>query len=97
MADGKRIPHFDIHEITYLDMNDVEVFDTLQRGRVVWETGASDKVYRLLREYHENPTVRLLDFVKALKKMRSRMLDLRDGNGRRENGQGDSDGNRRDF
>lgn len=96
MADGKRIPLFDIYEVTHLDMNDIEVFDTLQRGRVIWEVEASDNVYKLLREYHENPTVRLLDFVKALKKIRSRMLNLRDGNGRRENGQGDANGNRRD-
>jgi hypothetical protein len=79
VADGKRIPIFDIHEAAYLDVNGIEVFETLQRGRVVWEVAPQDKVYQLLRDYHENPTVRLLDFVKALKKTRSRMLDLRDG------------------
>ncbi len=52
---------------------------TRQGNRVVFEVAADDATYRLLNEYQDNPSVPLLDIVGCLRRVRARMLDLRDG------------------
>ena len=62
-------------------------------GRVVGEVEATDEAYRLMAEYQGNPSVNLLDFLAVQRRLRGRLLDVRDGNGRngrrdRETGNG---------
>jgi hypothetical protein len=84
MENGKHLPLYDIYEVAWLHHNDVDFVGNKQNGRVVFEVPATEETYRLLREYQNNPAVSLLDFVRSLRRVRARMLDLRDGNGRRE-------------
>lgn len=76
-----KIPLYDIHEAAHQELNGNEVSLELQGSRVVFEVPATDTTYRLLQEYHANPSVALGDFVRVLKRLRSKMLDLRDGHG----------------
>jgi len=77
------LPLNDIYEVSWLHYNGIEANEVKQGGRVVFEVPAIEETYRLLREYQEGPTVPLLDFVRALRRVRARMLDVRDGNGKR--------------
>jgi len=54
-------------------------------GRVIGEVEETDEVYRLMAEYQANPSVPLLDFLAHQRRLRGRLLDMRDGNG--QNGQ----------
>jgi hypothetical protein len=84
MADAARLPLYDIYQVSWLDFNGIDVSLTKQGNRVVFEVPANDSTYQLLSEYESNPQVRLLDMIASLRRIRGRMLDLRDGNGRRK-------------
>ncbi len=72
-----KVPVLDIHTASFLELNDISPELTLQGTRVVFNYEPSDTFYRLLREYHDNPSIRILDFVNVLRRMRSRMLSMR--------------------
>lgn len=61
-------------------------------GRVVGEVEATDEAYRLMADYQANPSVPLLDFLAHQRRLRGRLLDARDGNGHRRNGNGGKSG-----
>jgi hypothetical protein len=87
-ADPHRIRIQDLTGIApWLVQHHIEV--TLERednGRVVGYAPANGEVYRLMAEYQAGPMVQLLDFLAFQRRLRSRLLDLRDGrNGQREN------------
>ena len=84
MANAQRLPLHDLYQVSWLDFNGVDVLLTKPGDRVLFEVEASEDTYRLLKEYEANPQVGLLDIVRSLRRMRARMLDLRDGNGERE-------------
>jgi len=78
MAKAKeKIPVFDIHIASFLELNNISPQLTLQGSRVIFELDSSDEVYRLLRRYQENPEIPILDFVNVLRRLRSRMLSMR--------------------
>ncbi len=72
-----KIPVFDIHTASYLELKNISPELTLQGTRVVFEFDSSDEVYRLLRDYQCNPSTPILDYVNVLRRLRSRMLSLR--------------------
>ena len=80
----------DIHKTAYLIMHNKQPELIRNRdGRVVFRIKTDNEVQRLLIDYECNPEIRLLDFVNVLKRLRGRMLDVRDahnGNGEREHG-----------
>lgn len=84
MEHGQDLPLWDIYEVAWLDHNNIHVTTNKQGGRVVFGVPPTDETYALLREYQEGPMVALLDYVRSLRRTRARMLDARDGNGRRE-------------
>jgi len=87
---GKVIDLLDINRAAYLEKNQIKAH-LIKRadGRVVFRFPADEKVQRLLVEYETNPEIRLLDFVITLKRLRGRMLDIREGrNGNGGNGYG---------
>jgi len=57
-------------------------------GRVVGFVPGTDEVCRLMAEYQGGPTVDLLDFLTFQRRLRGRLLDLRDNNGQRRMGHG---------
>ncbi len=79
-----KIPLYDIHQAAFLEFNHVQLNLTKQGSRVVFEVPANEKTYELLRGYQSNPSIPLLDFVAVLRRLRARMLEARDGNGKRE-------------
>jgi hypothetical protein len=84
MALGKRFPLYDIHQAAFLELKATPIILTKQGSRVVFEVPATDQTYSLLRSYQDNPSIPLLDYVAVLRRLRARMLEARDGNGRRE-------------
>lgn len=83
MALTKRLPLFDIHQAGYIELRGTPAFLTKQGTRVVFEFPSTARTYELLREYQDNPLIPLLDYVAVLRRLRARMLEARDGNGRR--------------
>lgn len=71
------IPVFDIHTAAFLELNNVLPELTLQGTRVVFEFPATDEVYKILREYQNNPAIPVLNFVNILRRLRSKMLSMR--------------------
>jgi hypothetical protein len=64
-TDKGKIPVFDIHTASFLELNNIPPELTLQGTRVVFNFEPSETLYRLL------------DFVNTLRRMRSRMLSMR--------------------
>lgn len=72
-----KIPVFDIHQASYLEHNGIYPELTLQGTRVVFEFDPSEAVYKLLRDYQNNPSIPILDYVGVLRRLRSKMLSMR--------------------
>jgi hypothetical protein len=78
------IPLYDIHTAAWLQYKGISLELIKHGGRVVFEAPATEETAELLHQYEENPSVPLLDYVSFLRRLRSRMAALRDGNGRRD-------------
>jgi hypothetical protein len=83
MANEKRFPLYDIHQAAFLEYHNIQLVLTKQGSRVVFEVPANEKTYTLLREYQDNNLIPLLDYVAVLRRLRARMLEARDDNGKR--------------
>ena len=87
MGNGKIVSIKDIHTAAYLEFKGIELTLCKIGTRVVFSISADDLSYRLLAEFQTNPEVPILEYVNLLRRLRSRMLDVRDGtpngNGRR--------------
>ena len=84
MTLARRLPLYDIHQAAFLELKGIPPILTKQGGRVVFEFPPTAATYELLREYQDNPLISLLDYVAVLRRLRARMLEARDGNGKRE-------------
>lgn len=86
MAKGssQKISQLDIHQASFQAMNGNEPDLELQGGRVVFVFQANEDFYRLSSLYNDNSPVNVLDFVNALRKLRAKMLSLKDN--AKENG-----------
>lgn len=71
------IPIYDIYTAAFLKFHGIEPSYTAHRVRVVFEFEPSETVYRLLRQYQENPPVNVLEYVAVLREVRSKMLQAR--------------------
>ena len=93
MAHGKFLPLFDIYPAAFLEYHAIQLNLTKQGTRVVFEAPANEETYRLLREYQDNNMIPLLDYVAILRRLRARMLEARDENGKggRKTGYGRSE------
>lgn len=92
MGNDKWLPLYDIHQAAFLEFHHIQLNLTKQGTRVVFEVPATEETYKFLREYQDNNLIPLLDYVAVLRRLRARMLEARDGNGRRgrETGNGHS-------
>lgn len=71
------VPILDIYLTSFLSYHGISPQFTKQGSRVVFEFPATDEVNQLTRAYNENPSVRVLDFVHHLRRIRSQMLSAR--------------------
>lgn len=77
--DNGNLHLMDIHLAAYLQLQGVEPALLKQSGRVVFSFENTRRVASLIQDYNANPSgIRLLDFVQSLRKLRSRMISLRD-------------------
>ena len=77
MTTDKNIPILDIHLASFLSLHGINPEFAKQGTRVVFEFPASPEVYRLTKDYNQNPEVLVLDFVHHLRMLRSQMLSVR--------------------
>ena len=80
MANAQKIPLYEIHEVAFLSLNNIQIELEKRGTRVVFLVPSTPETYQLLAEYNENPQVSLLDFVGCLRRIRGQMLSIRDGN-----------------
>lgn len=86
MGNDKWLPLYDIHQAAFLEFHHIQLNLTKQGSRVVFEAPATEETYKFLREYQDNNLIPLLDYVAVLRRLRARMLEARDGNGKRGRG-----------
>lgn len=72
-----KLPLFDIYQTAYAELKGIPPELSLQGTRVEFNLPASDKVYKILREYQTNPSVPIIDYVKVLRRLRAKMLSMR--------------------
>lgn len=89
----QNLPVYDIHQAAYLNMEGIPIEYEKHGSRVTFMLPATQESYQLLADYNENPKVGLLEFVSALRRVRSQMLSARDGH---ENGKREREGDRHD-
>lgn len=72
---------YDVNEVAFLAMRGFE-FSLRRRGtKIYFVVPAGEETRKALADLRENPMIPALDFIRALKKARGRMLDARDGHG----------------
>ncbi|MBP1733333.1 MAG: hypothetical protein H6Q55_3762 [Deltaproteobacteria bacterium] len=69
----------DIHAAAYLEYAGIPLTLTRVGTRVVFEVPNDDRSLRLLAEFQCNPAIPIQDYVNVLRRLRGRMLDVRDG------------------
>lgn len=89
---NQKIPLYEIHEVAFLSLNNVQVEFEKRGTRVVFLVPSTPETYQLLAEYNENPKINLLDFVGCLRRIRGQMLNVRDSNGN-DKREGEANGN----
>ncbi len=78
---NSKISILDIHQSAFLKLHGKDPELILQGTRIVFSYEVSPEIYRLLNLYNENPEVSVLDFVHALRRLRSEMLTMKSVNG----------------
>jgi hypothetical protein len=76
-TENRKIPILDIYQAAFLVHNEIEPVLCKQGSRVVFEFPGTELVFELLDEYNRNPSIRLLDFVGRLRRLRAQMLSMR--------------------
>lgn len=76
------LPIMDIYQASFLSLNKIEPALSNHGSRVVFDFPNSQKVMALLERYNQNPEVKLIDYVSALRRLRSQMISSK--NQRRE-------------
>lgn len=71
------VPTMDIYEAAYLEMMGVPAILGKSGTQVVFQFPAMTHTYETLREYHQNPSHPLVDFVKHVRRLRARMMEAR--------------------
>ncbi|MCX5810157.1 MAG: DUF5659 domain-containing protein [Proteobacteria bacterium] len=87
---SQQISILDLNTAAFLSMHGLEPQLSMQGGRVVFNFQADAEFYKLSSLYNDNLSVGCLDFVQALKKMRGKMLNMKEHTG---NGNGVKNGN----
>lgn len=78
---NSKISLLDINHSAFLNYHGKEPELTLQGTRVIFNYEATPEVYQLINLYHQNPEVRVLDFVHVLRKLRAMMLAMKNVKG----------------
>jgi hypothetical protein len=88
-ASPRTISLLDINHTSFQAMHGNEPDLDLQGSRVIFVFEVNEEFYRLSSLYNSNAPVNVLDFVNSLRKLRAKMLSLKDndkGNGGLRNG-----------
>jgi len=85
----QQISLLDLNTASFLSLHGLEPELSMQGGRVVFIFPANAEFYQLSSLYNDNSQVSCLDFVQAIKKMRGKMLSMKEGN--------TGNGNRRNY
>lgn len=76
MAKTNKLPIYDIYLASYLSLKGISPELVKHGTRIVFEFPPTDEVYRLTREYNDNPQIDLLNFVTAIRKLKAQMFSV---------------------
>lgn len=68
---------YEIHVAAFLQLKGVNVELKKEGTRVIFCCINSPATHSLIEDYYSNPTVKLIDFVSNLRRLRAQMLSLR--------------------
>jgi hypothetical protein len=71
------IPLLDLHHAAFLNLHGLKPELTLSGSRVVFEFLPEKNFYQLSRDYNQNHSVPVLDFVKSIRQLKARMFSLK--------------------
>jgi len=74
---GRTIPIMDIYQASYLALKKHEPSLSKQAGRVVFEFSGTEEMKLLMKNYNQNPTIKILDYVGHLRRLRAMMVGMR--------------------
>ncbi len=83
MENPKTISILDLNTAAFVSLQGLEPELSMRGNRVVFNFPADSEFYRLSSLYNDNSSVGCLDFVQAIKKLRGKMLSMKEGNGNR--------------
>lgn len=72
-----RIPIMDIYQASFLALHHQEPILCKQGTRAVFEFPGTEEILKLLGEYNQNPSIRLLEYVGHLRRLRAMMISMR--------------------
>lgn len=77
----QKISILDLNLSAFLSLHDLEPELSLQGSRVIFNFQVTPEFYRVTSLYNDNLSIGCLDFVAAIKKMRGKMLTLKQNTG----------------
>lgn len=77
----QEIPIFDLNFSAFLMLNGINPGFVQQGNKIICLFTPDDKFYRFSALYYSNAPVKILDFVKSLRQLRSKVMVLRSENG----------------
>lgn len=76
-TENRRIPILDIYQASFLALHQINPILCKQGNRVVFEFPDTGEILKLLEMYNTNPSIRLLEYVGHLRRLRAQMLSMR--------------------
>ena len=77
ITENRRIPILDIYQASFLALQGNNPVLCKRGNRVVFEFPGTDEILKLLEMYNTNPSIRLLEYVGHLRRLRAQMLSMR--------------------
>jgi len=75
---NNQIENHDVYLTSFLDLNGIDVdFKLAPTGRVIFLLPCKKETHDMIRAFHSNPKVSVLDYVQSLRKIRARMIAMR--------------------
>ncbi|MEW6214671.1 MAG: DUF5659 domain-containing protein [Nitrospirota bacterium] len=76
-TEQKTFTTLDIGLASFLELHNLPVKLEVNNGKVIFTFSVNEDLYKLIMDYNSNVSVRVLDFVTTLKKLRGQLLTLR--------------------
>ena len=73
----KKMPVLDLYLSAFLSLHGSQPELTKQGTRIIFEFPSNKEVFQLSREFNANPSVSVLDYVKAIRQLKAKMFSMK--------------------